>query len=88
MEKGIFYTDVQPIKMCLSIKEGSILTGISEHTIRIWLRSGRLRGIRAGNSQNGKWLIPRSELENLVQTAADNRSQETHEVGIIRVVAS
>lgn len=39
--------------------------GVHPSTVRIWLRTGRLRGIKLPGSVKNRWRIPRSELERM-----------------------
>lgn len=39
---------------------------IHPETVRVWLRDGRLRGVRLGGDKLG-WRIPASELERIMQ---------------------
>jgi excisionase family DNA binding protein len=45
-----------------TVKEVSEEICVSENTIRIWLRDGKLSGIRIGNA----WRIPKRNLENFM----------------------
>ena len=43
---------------------------LSIETVRRWLRSGRIRGVRLGGSKAG-WRIPESELRRILTVGAD-----------------
>ena len=44
----------------LTIDEAAAAVKVNHQTIRRWLKSGKLSGLRT--SQNGRWRIPRSAL--------------------------
>ena len=46
----------------LTVPEFSEQTGVSQSTIRRWLKNKELRGTRIGR----KWLIPFSELHRII----------------------
>ena len=46
----------------LSVKEAAEYLGLKENTVREWLRSGALKGIKIGKS----WRIKISDLEALI----------------------
>jgi len=43
---------------------------VHEQTVRIWLRSGHLKGFRPGGDKAG-WRIPESEIRRLVEGEAE-----------------
>jgi excisionase family DNA binding protein len=49
----------------LTVEEVAERLKLSQETIRIWLRTGRLRGIRLGTRRSG-WRVPTSEMERLL----------------------
>jgi excisionase family DNA binding protein len=49
----------------LTVEEVAERLKLSQETIRIWLRTGRLRGIRLGTRRSG-WRVPASEMERLL----------------------
>lgn len=51
----------------LTVPEAAKLLRVSEHTIYLWLRSGKLKSVRPGR----KWLIPEEEIQKLL---ADDQS--------------
>lgn len=46
----------------LTVPEASKLLRVSEHTIYLWLRSGKLKSVRPGR----RWLIPEEEIQKLL----------------------
>ena len=53
----------------LTVREVAMMRRVSDETVRIWLRDGRLKGVGLG-APKGRvgghpWRIPRSELEKL-----------------------
>jgi excisionase family DNA binding protein len=49
--------------MAVDFKTGSKLTSLSPHTLRAYVRKGKIRGTRCGR----RWLIPIEELRRLVR---------------------
>jgi len=39
--------------------------GVNRATVRRWLKTGQVRGIKVSDTQQGRWLIPLSELTHL-----------------------
>jgi hypothetical protein len=39
--------------------------GVNPATVRLWLKDGQVRGIKLSDTQQGRWLIPISELGRL-----------------------
>lgn len=52
----------------LTVREVAERVRTSEETIRRWLKSGRLRGVRPGGTKLG-WRIPTSEVDRLLGKA-------------------
>ncbi len=52
----------------LTVPEASKLLRVSEHTVYLWLRSGKLKSVRPGR----KWLIPKEEIDRLLSTDGHN----------------
>lgn len=52
----------------LTVPEAAQMLRMSEHTIYIWLRSGKLKSVRPGR----KWLIPKEEIDRLLSTDGHN----------------
>ncbi len=50
----------------LTVPEVAELMRVSEQTVRTWLRTGRLKGIRPGGTKAG-WRIPRDVVEALLK---------------------
>lgn len=46
----------------LTVPEAAQMLRLSEHTVYLWLRSGKLKSVRPGR----KWLIPREEVDRLL----------------------
>lgn len=46
----------------LTVPEAAQMLRMSEHTIYLWLRSGKLKAVRPGK----KWLIPEEEIRKLL----------------------
>jgi len=57
----IIFTDYE--RKTISVNEFNRITGVSESTVRRWLKDGNIKGIKAGKR---KWLIPVSELTRLI----------------------
>lgn len=49
-----------------TVKEIARLLNIKANTVRAWLRSGKLHGIRSGKNQ--KWRVPQSEIERVIRS--------------------
>jgi excisionase family DNA binding protein len=49
----------------LTVREAAERLRTTEETIRRWLRSGHLRGVRPGGTRLG-WRIPESELRRII----------------------
>lgn len=47
----------------LTVPEAAKLLRVSEHTIYLWLRSGKLKSVRPGR----KWLIPEDAVRELLE---------------------
>ena len=52
----------------LTVPEAAQMLRMSEHTIYLWLRSGKLKSVRPGR----KWLIPKEEIDRLLSTDGTN----------------
>jgi len=52
----------------LTVPEAADLLRVSQHTIYLWLRSGKLKSVRPGR----KWLIPKEEIDRLLSTDGHN----------------
>lgn len=50
----------------LTVAEAAARLKISQETVRIWLRGGKLRGHRPGGDKIG-WRIPASEVERVLR---------------------
>ncbi len=50
----------------LTVAEAAARLKISQETVRIWLRAGKLRGHRPGGDKIG-WRIPASEVERVLR---------------------
>ena len=50
----------------LTVAEAADRLKISQETVRIWLRSGKMRGHRPGGDKIG-WRIPASEVERVLR---------------------
>ena len=50
----------------VTVEELAALLGVTEETVRRWLRSGALHGIRLPTRRAG-WRIPRSEVRRLLE---------------------
>lgn len=50
-------------RQAISVKELYEITGISGSTIRYWLRTGQIKGVRVGKR---KWLIPAPEVKRII----------------------
>jgi excisionase family DNA binding protein len=46
----------------LTVQEAATALSLNPQTIRRWLREGRLRGLRTGNTQGAVWRVPESAL--------------------------
>ena len=49
-----------------SIKEFASKLGVSSHTIRRSIKSGRIIGFRIGSSERSPFRIPHSEIERII----------------------
>jgi len=58
-------------KVLFRVAEVVKLTGLSERSIRLMLKDGRLRGVRPANVR--AVFIPKSEVDRLVGTPAHQR---------------
>jgi excisionase family DNA binding protein len=52
----------------LTVPEAAQMLRMSEHSIYLWLRSGKLKSVRPGR----KWLIPKEEIDRLLSTDGHN----------------
>ena len=50
----------------LTVAEAADRLKISQETVRIWLRAGKMRGHRPGGDKIG-WRIPASEVERVLR---------------------
>jgi excisionase family DNA binding protein len=50
----------------LTVAAAAERLAISQESVRIWLRSGKLRGYRPGGSKIG-WRIPATEVERVLR---------------------
>jgi excisionase family DNA binding protein len=50
----------------LTVEEVAERLKLSQETIRIWLRNGRLSGIRLGTRRSG-WRVRASEIDRLIE---------------------
>ncbi len=51
----------------VTVAEAAHLVHRSPYTVRRWLREGRLNGSKATNGSKGQYLIPREEIDSLLQ---------------------
>lgn len=56
---------MQPLPLAVDIREAGRLLSIAPRTIRAWLATGRIRGIRLGR----RVLITTAELDRVIATA-------------------
>jgi|SRR6187549_3167656 len=40
--------------------------GVNVATVRWWLKTGKVRGIKVSDTQQGRWVIPSAELARLI----------------------
>ncbi len=55
-------------RLAVDIREAARLTSLSPHTIRNYIRKGRIRAVRVGR----RILVPVSSLEHLLREAVPN----------------
>ncbi len=58
----------------LSLGEVSKRLDVSVHTLRLWLREGRLPGFRMGGTKLG-WRVRESELDRFIERMANEGQQ-------------
>lgn len=59
----------------LKVQEVADLLRMNPETIRVWLREGRLRGVRPGGKRAG-WRVPESEVRRILTVdEATNRTE-------------
>jgi len=49
----------------IGVQEFARRLGVNPATVRVWLKEGQVRGVKISDTQQGRWLIPISELERL-----------------------
>ncbi|HLZ71448.1 MAG TPA: helix-turn-helix domain-containing protein [Dehalococcoidia bacterium] len=59
----------------LSVEDVAERVKASPATVRRWLRSGQLRGIRLGGRKLG-WRISEAELRRFLEAAADHEDED------------
>jgi excisionase family DNA binding protein len=57
----------------LKVSEVAARLQMHPETVRVWLRDGRLRGVRLGGARADKlgWRIPESEVERVLTGSGD-----------------
>jgi excisionase family DNA binding protein len=53
----------------LTVNEAAAALSLNVQTVRAWLRSGRLRGLRTGDGKNARWRVPESALGETLRPA-------------------
>ncbi len=53
-----------PGRVALGVEQAAIVLGLSAHTVRAWMREGRLPGAR---KVGGKWIVPLPELAEVLE---------------------
>lgn len=56
--------------LLIGAREAGLLLGVHERTIKAWIRDGRIKAIRMGDTGHYRWRIPRSEIERIVRGEA------------------
>ena len=46
----------------LTVAEAAAALSLNIQTVRAWLRSGKLRGLRTGPGQTARWRVPESAI--------------------------
>jgi excisionase family DNA binding protein len=46
----------------LTVEEAAAALSLNVQTVRVWLRNGKLRGLRTDEGRNGRWRVPESAL--------------------------
>ncbi len=46
----------------LTVAEAAEALSLNPQTVRVWLRSGKLRGLRTNEGKNGQWRVPESAV--------------------------
>ena len=46
----------------LTVDEAAAALSLNPQTVRVWLRNGKLRGLRTGEGRNGQWRVPESAI--------------------------
>ena len=62
---------MQPPPLAVSVVEAARLLSISARTVRAWIRSGRLRGVRLGR----RVLLNYAELQRLIDAPNKNEPE-------------
>jgi excisionase family DNA binding protein len=57
----------------LTVAEVAARLKISQETVRIWLRQGKMRGYRPGGDKIG-WRVPQSEIRRLLQQPPSSKN--------------
>ena len=55
--------EVRNLEKIYTVEEVAQIINIHPHTVRIWLKSGKLKGIKAGSV----WRIKESQLQNFLK---------------------
>lgn len=64
----------------VGLTEASERTGVSRHTLRYLIRTGKLSAMRSGASNNGKWLVDLDYLKQaLTEESRKNLRQPPNE---------
>lgn len=61
----------------LTVHEAAAELKLNAQTVREWLRSGKLRGLRT--TENGRWRVPESALVESLTPGAQRASEVTRE---------
>jgi excisionase family DNA binding protein len=53
----------------LTVPEAAVALSLNAQTVREWLRTGKLRGLRTGDGQKARWRVPESAIEQSLRPA-------------------
>lgn len=61
-QKESYERSAEPVEM-LTIKECTqAVSGLSEHTVRLLVKQGKVKSVRTGEGRNGKILVNKADL--------------------------
>lgn len=62
----------------LIVEQAAELLGLTPFTVRAWLRSGKLRGVKTSAAMQGQWRVPESAINELVATLPSRMTTPTN----------